>query len=270
MVPRKLPSEVGTIEMTPAGAVTLLHVFIGNTVAVHDAAEPGSLVKGPDGLYYGIGDGGGQSSNGVIFRTDEAGTIEIVHHFNDYGTDGAGPHGLILGSDGYFYGNAHQGGLPIGGDDQGVVFRFDTAGHTWVLHSFDYTHDGRPAQPFLTPQGTIVGNALWGGTGIAPKGVSYTLRPTTPVASLVLRLDTVQGGQGTNGRITLAKPAPAGGQVVQLFGTNSLQLPAQVTVPAGSRTATFHVQTVAISTYDATITAYIGGLGESIPLHVVA
>lgn len=119
----------------------------------------------------------------------------------------------------------------------------------------------------MTPQGIIVGNALWDCRWVAPKGISYTLRPATPVASL---LDTVQGGQGTNGRITLAKPAPAGGQVVQLFGTHSLQLPAQVTVPAGSRTATFHVQTVAISTYDATITAYIGRLGASTPLHVVA
>jgi hypothetical protein len=86
----------------------------------------------------------------------------------------------------------------------------------------------------------------------------------------MLQLETVQAGQGTNGRITLARPAPAGGQVVQLFATNSLQLPTQVTVAAGSKTATFHVQTVAISTYVATITAYIGSLGESIPLHVVA
>jgi hypothetical protein len=55
-----------------------------------------------------------------------------------------------------------------------------------------------------------------------------------------------------------------------LFATNSLQLPAQVMVAAGSKTATFHVQTVAISSYDATITAYIGSLGASVPLHVVA
>jgi hypothetical protein len=44
-----------------------------------------------------------------------------------------------------------------------------------------------------------------------------------------------------------------------------------VIVPAGSRTTTFHVQTNPGSgSYVATITAYIGSLGESIPLHVVA
>jgi uncharacterized repeat protein (TIGR03803 family) len=257
--------------MTPAGSVTLLHVFIGNTVVVHDAAEPGSLVAGPDGLYYGIGDGGGESSNGAIFRTDEAGAIEIVHSFNDYGTDGSGPGGLILGTDGFFYGNARQGGLPIGGDDQGVVYRFDTAGHTWVLHSFDYTHGGRPAQPFLTAQGFLVGNTLWGGTGFAPMGVSYRLRPTTPVAAMRLQLDVLHPGEGTNGRVTLAGAAPAGGQVVALFGTNNFQLPAQVTVPAGSRTATFHVTTQpGTDSFVGTITAYIGSLGESIPLRIVA
>jgi uncharacterized repeat protein (TIGR03803 family) len=269
--PLGVGSGSGTLwKMSAVGDVTLLHVFIGNTVAIHDAAQPGSLVKGPDGLYYGIGDGGGQSSNGAIFRTDEAGHIEIVHHFNDYATDGADPGGLIRGADGFFYGNAFAGGLPIGGSDQGVVYRFDTAGHTWVLHSFDYTHGGAPSQPFLTDQGVLVGNTLFGGTGFAPMGTSYLLRPNTPVSELELQRDVLHPGQSTNGRITLATPAPAGGQVVRLFST-TLQLPSQVTVAAGSKTAIFHVQAgPGTGTFVATITAYIGSRGESIPLRIEA
>lgn len=261
----------GTLwKMTPSGDVTLLHVFIGNRVDVHDAAEPGSLVKGPDELYYGIGDSGGQFSNGAIFRTDEAGALEIVHHFNDFATDGRDPHGLILGSDGFLYGNTRAGGLPIGGDDQGVVYRFDTTGHTWVLHSFDYTHGGSPGQPFLTKQGVLVGNALIGGTGFAPMGVSYALRPRTPVEELRLQLEVLRPGEGTNARVTLAAPAPPGGQIVQLFATNGLELPKQVVVPAGAKTARFHVQTQPGSnSYVATLTAYIGALGATAPLRVV-
>jgi hypothetical protein len=79
----------------------------------------------------------------------------------------------------------------------------------------------------------------------------------------------VAPAQGTDGRVTLAAPAPSGGQIVQLFATNGVQVPAQVVVAAGSKTARFHAQTPPGSnSYVATITAYLGSLGASVPLKV--
>lgn len=83
-------------------------------------------------------------------------------------------------------------------------------------------------------------------------------------------LDILPPGEGTDARVTLASPAPPGGQVVRLFATNGLELPGQVVVPGGSRTARFHVQTQpGNNSYVATITAYIGTLGATAPLKVV-
>lgn len=267
---------VGTVwRMAPSGDVTVLHVFTGNSVAVHDAAEPGSLVRGPDGLYYGVGNQGGEFSQGAIFRTDEAGTIEIVHHFNDFGSDGTDPGGLILGADGFLYGNTAGGGLPVGVFDthQGVVYRFDTAGHLWVLHSFDYDHGSSPAVPAFGGDGSLYGNTLFGGTSLAPKGVTYqlALRKSLPISSLELTPGLISAGQRALGELRLKAPAPAGGQVVQLFATNSLSIPKSVTVPAGERTVAFTVRSqTGTASFVATITAYIDTLGESAPLRVAA
>lgn len=63
--------------------------------------------------------------------------------------------------------------------------------------------------------------------------------------------------------LTLARPAPATGQVVELF-SQWLSLPASVTVPAGQTSITFMANTTQVTVgFDATVTAYIGSVGLS-------
>src|SRR5215471_9994917 len=62
----------------------------------------------------------------------QAGTFADLHDFTGAPGDGAFPHGLILGSDGNFYGTTNEGGA----HDGGCVFKMDSAGTLTLLHSF--------------------------------------------------------------------------------------------------------------------------------------
>lgn len=111
-------NNTGTVfQMTPQGAVTILHSFGGAT----DGTFPvGGLTQGSDGALYGTTSGGGSRGNGTAFKVTLQGVETLLHHFGD-GTainpdhsiamDGTIPAaGLTLGSDGNFYGAATGGG----------------------------------------------------------------------------------------------------------------------------------------------------------------
>jgi len=97
-----------------------------------------ALVQGKDGSLYGTTESGGNSKAckngcGTIFRFTPGGTLESLASFDQ--TDGASPYaGLILGTDGEYYGMAYAGGT--GGD--GTVFKMSPAGALTSLHSFSY------------------------------------------------------------------------------------------------------------------------------------
>src|SRR5919109_5060632 len=86
------------------------------------------------------------------------------------------------------------------------------------------------------------------------KSASLTVTPSLlpTVSSLTLNPTSVVGGvQSSTGTVTLSGPAPAGGAQVTLSSSNgSASVPASVTVPGGSSSATFTVNTsiVLIST----------------------
>src|SRR5437868_4974911 len=67
------------------------------------------LVRGGDGNFYGVTDGGGAEQNGTIFRVSSNGTVTVVHHMR--GSEGTGPEGrLALGANGWLYGTTYFGG----------------------------------------------------------------------------------------------------------------------------------------------------------------
>ena len=70
------------------------------------------------------------------------------------------------------------------------------------------------------------------------------------LSSLVVNPQTVIAGTPSQGTITLSGPAPAGGLVVSLTSsaTNRATVPPTVTIPAGSTSATFPIQTVPAQT----------------------
>jgi uncharacterized repeat protein (TIGR03803 family) len=109
-------SNGGTVfKITPTGRLTTLHSFAGT-----DGSGPtAGLVQGSDGNFYGTTASGGNGA-GTIFKITPAGTLTTLYSFAGSGIDGYPLRaGLVLGSDGNFYGTATNGGA----FGHGVVFR---------------------------------------------------------------------------------------------------------------------------------------------------
>jgi uncharacterized repeat protein (TIGR03803 family) len=110
----------GTVfRMTPAGALTTLHIFSGFPT---DGGYPASgLIQATDGNFYGTTVYGGQNNGfcrgtfggcGTIFRITPNGTFTTVYNFVN-GNDGGEPtSNLIQGIDGKLYGTTFIGGCP--------------------------------------------------------------------------------------------------------------------------------------------------------------
>jgi hypothetical protein len=97
--------------------------------------------------------------------------------------------------------------------------------------------------------------------GIAP------FNPPPPQYSLALSSRYVQNGSTPTGTVTLPSPAPIGGTVVNLTSskTSLVTIPASVTVPGGSTTATFPITTAATPsvTYDTAVRITASGVGQN-------
>lgn len=256
-----------------AGNVTLLHVFPPKSLNGSEPTEPLGVVLASDGLFYGASNKGGRASLGTIFRVDTTGVVSTLHSFDDHAQDGSDPEtNFTLGRDGFFYGTTEGGGLPVDNTlRSGVVYRADTTGHVWVLHTFTGGDGGVPFAPaFLGTRKTVYATAQFQGPLAHGVTASLSLKANIPIAALTLNPGTVKGGQSATATLTLAKPAGSRGQVVQIYGTALLIPPASITVPAGQTMASFTVNTFSNSiNSDQALTAYIGDVGLSSPLILV-
>ena len=168
-------NDFGSVfQVTPAGGFTILHSFTGG-----DGYFPfANLVQGSDGNFYGttlgsVDTGGFGTDFGQVFQVSAAGALSAVHAFS--GADGALPvAGLILASDGNYYGTTELGGAS--GD--GSVFQLTPAGVVNTLYSFTGGADGRSPQA-----GVVQGSdgALYGTTtaGGGPGSFGTVFRVTT-------------------------------------------------------------------------------------------
>jgi uncharacterized protein (TIGR03790 family) len=97
--------------------------------------------------------------------------------------------------------------------------------------------------------------------GIAP------FNPPPPQASLGLSPRYILNGASATGTITLATAAPPGGTLVNLNSSNTalISVPASVTVPAGSRTASFTATAVGtpLATQDTPAAITASGVGKN-------
>lgn len=121
----------------------LLVVFEGS-----DGYAPAApLVQGSDGGLYGTAAGGANNSEacstgcGIVFRYSLNGSLRTVYNFcaQSNCADGEGPNGLVLGTDGSFYGTTASGGTGAyctrdGGC--GTIFRVTPHGTLTTLYSF--------------------------------------------------------------------------------------------------------------------------------------
>lgn len=119
---------------------------------------------------------------------------------------------------------------------------------------------------------TNIGNISASYNGVT-KSATFTVnpQPAATLSALSLNPTTVRGGNSSLGTVTLTVPAPTGGLVVSLSSSNSAKaaVPATVTVPAGSTTATFNITTTSVSRkLVVTISATHGGITKSASLAI--
>jgi uncharacterized repeat protein (TIGR03803 family) len=152
-------SGFGTIfKIDVTGFLTTLHVFSYNG----DGAYPyAGLTKGNDGDFYGTADGGGTNTfNGTVFRITPGGAFTLLFSFDGSG-DGSAPRGgLVLGTDGYFYGPTYYGGSAYG-----TIFQVSSGGALTTLHFFDGIDGEAPAGGLVqATDGNFYGTTTAGGS----------------------------------------------------------------------------------------------------------
>lgn len=92
---------------------------------------------------------------------------------------------------------------------------------------------------------------ITGAAGGASRTATLSIEPAPgdgPIQSAGVQSDDVIGGDDTPGTITLSAPAPAGGAHLALSSSDTdVIVPSSVTVPAGSTSATFPIETRPVS-----------------------
>ncbi|MCX6979247.1 MAG: cadherin-like beta sandwich domain-containing protein [Verrucomicrobia bacterium] len=227
-------SNNGTIfRMTPAGAFTTLVEFTGNGASNKGRQPDGVLVQGSDGNFYGTTYYGGVRNFGTIFKMTPAGVLTTLVEFSNNAAVNKGAYpqaGLVLGTDGNFYGTTSGGGT-IG---SGTVFKMTGAGVLTTLLEFNgTTNKGSNPQAGLMQgsDGNFYGTTYYG--GVSDFGTIFKMTPAGVLTTLVEFTDSgatngsypyfgtlVQGSDGNfygmtsrggaNGVGTVFKMTPAG------------------------------------------------------------
>lgn len=179
------------IELTPAGALTVLHNF---TPGETGGGFPSGVVQGPDGSFYGITNPG-DAVNGTIFKVTASGSVTTLYRFN-----GANPTsvGLILGTDGNFYGTTATA--------VSTIFKVTPGGTVTTLHTFGSQTDGyAPIAPLIQgSDGNLYGTTSTGGLNgwgtvfrlQIPTTSSYTCTNTT--SPVITSIDSASAYGGYN------------------------------------------------------------------------
>ncbi len=143
-------------KMTASGAETTLYSFC--TTTCEDSSGPhGPLVQLGNGDLYG-------ATVSTIFKITLAGELTTLYNFCPGTTCNNGvisPSGLMLGSDGNFYGTTSTS------QNDGTVFKMTPSGTLTTLHTFSGTDGSNPLGPLVqATNGYLYGVTLTGGTGV--------------------------------------------------------------------------------------------------------
>jgi uncharacterized repeat protein (TIGR03803 family) len=133
--------EGGTIfELAPGGKLTTLYSFCSQINCTDGNSPTSSLVEGTDGNFYGTASMGGAYGVGTVFKITPKGALTTLYNFCPKGfpncPDGAIPTGgLVLATDGNFYGTTFNAGGGQGGG-YGTVFKVTPGGTLTTLYNF--------------------------------------------------------------------------------------------------------------------------------------
>jgi uncharacterized repeat protein (TIGR03803 family) len=134
-----------------AQTVTTLYDFATNSGVTQQPS--GVIAQGRDGNFYGITT---SPDRGTIYKVTPSGTFTLLHSMASDLSEGASCNGLILGSDGNFYGTCLYGGNGAG-NGSGTIIKVTPAGVLTVLYKFTGQNAGGSTdgcyplgvQPFL-------------------------------------------------------------------------------------------------------------------------
>jgi uncharacterized repeat protein (TIGR03803 family) len=162
---------------TSGGVVTTLFSFSGDI-----GTDPGGLIEGPDGNFYGITTFG-HGASGSVFRLTPDGIFTELHIFD--GADGVRPYGrLLYATDGHLYGTTTEGGAY----GCGTVFRLDaTTGAFELLFSFANTNGCQPIGGLVE----LPNRDIYGSTSLASAAI-FRISPAGTLTNL-LSLSTATG-----------------------------------------------------------------------------
>lgn len=167
-------ASVGTVfKISTAGtSFSILHQFTGAGAGGIDGATPNGIItfattSGPGcstGCLYGTTTDGGTFRRGTVYKLKPNGSqYQLLHSFQGGSTDGQNPNaGLLLNTDGKFYGTTSAGGTT----GNGTIFAIDPLGNETNAYSFFGSGDGGNPQASLVK----VGNDLY---GTAPSGGAF-------------------------------------------------------------------------------------------------
>jgi uncharacterized repeat protein (TIGR03803 family) len=225
----------GTVfAITTGGIFSTVHSFDNG---IDGYSPTGSLVQAADGNLYGTASLGGpncdgsiMTNDGTIFYVSPGGhTFASLYHFSKICDNGGPETGLVLGSDGNFYGGA--GGSDL--SEVATLFEITPKADFTTLHTFDYS-----TYPYLDgltlmqhTNGTFYGTVR-PGVNLPPQVFSFsnglapfiaTVPQMRPIGQKVLIL-----GQGLTGATSVTFNG-----VAATFTVNS-DTEITATVPAGA------------------------------------
>ena len=273
-------SGAGTVwEISAAGQYSAIYSFSGGI----DGGFPSANVTfDKNGNMYGTtlyggapGDANG-SGYGTVWEYSTSGTFSVLHAFNG-GSDSCYPYGgVAIASNGNLYGTATN----IWESGNGTLWEYNPSGNFYVLHTFTGGNDGGAPTGSITfdSKGNIYGTATEGGSsanGTLWKYVPYNGQ----VHYITASPSSVTGGNSSTGTVYLTTAAPTAGVTVSLASSSKdAQVPSNVTIPAGSTSASFPVTTsgviatefINLSASYTTATVSCGfGIGSSIAIHYI-
>jgi uncharacterized repeat protein (TIGR03803 family) len=194
-------------------------------------ANPSHLTLGTDGNLYGTawsGYSGDANYNGSVFRITPKGKFTTLYTFQGGQTDGAGPSGLTLASDGNFYGVTRYGGASEQGGPStaGMVYRITPAGAETILATFTSDTDGQyPVAPVTQGNdGNFYGSTDNGGANNV--GTLFRMTPAGKITYLHDFNQTADGGDHPTFQLMQASDgnlyAPTNGCATNGCGTANL------------------------------------------------
>ncbi|HEV2379931.1 MAG TPA: choice-of-anchor tandem repeat GloVer-containing protein [Terriglobia bacterium] len=170
-----------------------------------DGANPffSVLAQGTDGNLYGTTSARGSHGKGTVFKITPSGTLTTLYSFcaKSKCTDGSVPYGgLVLGTDGNFYGTTFSGGT-LG---VGTVYKITPAGKLTTLHSFNFSDGYNPYDALIqATDGNFYGTTQFGGAHLlgnvfkmTPQGVVTNLHSFNSSDGSEPEAGVIQGSDG--------------------------------------------------------------------------